>query len=180
MGAALNLVAWRRSRVLRRIRLAPVSTFSVVGARIGVSALIALLQTVVFIGIAMTPTFGLRLTADSWFIPLLVLAGTISFMAVGVLVGSLVKTEEAASGAVNIVILPMAFLSGAFLAPGVLPDWLERLTWILPMKHMSAGILDVLVRGDRLISATGHLIALVVSAVVLSVVAAKVFDWDDA
>lgn len=180
LGAALNLVAWRRSRVLRRIRLAPVSTLSVVGARIGVSVLIALLQTVTFIGIAMTPPFGVQLTSGSWFILPLVLSGTIAFMAVGVLVGSLVKTEEAASGAVNIIILPMAFLSGVFLEPGILPDWLERITWAMPMKHMSSGILDVLVRGDRLASATGHLAALIGFAAVLSVVAARAFDWDDA
>lgn len=180
LGAALNLVAWRRSRVLRRIRLAPVSTLSVVGARIGVSVLIALLQTIAFIGIAMTPPFGVQLTSGSWFILPLVLAGTISFMAIGVLVGSLVKTEEAASGAVNIIILPMAFLSGAFLEPGILPDWLERITWILPMKHMSAGILDVLVRGDRLASAAGHLLVLFGFAGALSVIASRVFDWDDA
>lgn len=180
MGAALNLVAWRRSRVLRRIRLAPVSTLSVVGARVGVSVLIALLQTIAFVGIAMTPVFGLQLTAGSWMILPLVLAGTIAFMTVGVLVGSLVKTEEAASGAVNIIIIPMAFLSGAFLQPGILPDWLEGITWILPMKHMSTGILDVLVRGDHLLSAAGHLGALIGFAAVLGVIAARLFDWDDA
>jgi ABC-2 type transport system permease protein len=42
-GAASTLVGWRRSKLLRRLRLAPVSTRSVVAARIGVTVAIALL-----------------------------------------------------------------------------------------------------------------------------------------
>lgn len=179
-GAALNLVAWRKSQVLRRIRLAPVSTLSVVTARIGVSLLIAILQTALFVGVAMTPPFGLQLSAQAWMIIPLVLAGTLAFMSIGVLVGSLVKTEEAASGAVNIIILPMAFLSGAFFDPGVLPEWLQRITWILPMKHMSSGILDVLVREGQLASAAGHLGVIVAFALALGLIAARLFNWEDA
>lgn len=179
-GAALNLVTWRKSQVLRRIRMAPVSTGSIVAARIGVSLVIALLQTAVFVGVAMTPVFGLRLTASSWMIVPLVLSGTLGFMAIGVLVGSLVTSEEAASGAVNLIILPMAFLSGAFFTPSMLPSWLQSITWVLPMKHMSAGILDVLVRKDRLISAFGHLGVLLGFALVLGLIAARLFNWDDA
>lgn len=179
-GAALNLVTWRKSQVLRRIRLAPVSTVSLVGARMGVSLLIALLQTALFIGVAMTPPFGLQLTAQSWMIIPLVVAGTLAFMSIGTLVGSLVKTEEAASGAVNIVVLPMAFLSGAFFDPAILPAWLDKLTWVLPMKHMSAGVLDVLVRKGQLGSAAIHFVVIMVFALVLGLLAARLFNWEDA
>lgn len=179
-GAAMNLVEWRKSQVLRRIRLAPVSTMSVVGARVGVSLLITLFQTLLFVGVAMTSPFGLKLTAQSWMIIPLVMAGTLAFMSIGTLVGSLVKTVEAASGAVNIIVLPMAFLSGAFFDTGVLPDWLQRITWVLPMKHMSSGILDVLVRNGEVTSALGHLLVLVGFALVLGLIAARFFNWEDA
>lgn len=179
-GAAFNLVTWRKTQVLRRIRLAPVSTMSIVGARVGVSLLIALMQTVVFVGVAMTPPFGLKLNGQFWMIPLLVLAGTLSFMSIGTLVGSLVKTEEAASGAVNLIVLPMAFLSGAFFDPNALPAWLQKITWVLPMKHMTSGILDVLVRGDQLGSAFAHLGIIVAFAVGIGLVAARFFNWEDA
>ena len=146
----------------------------------GVSLLIALLQTALFIGVAMTPPFGLQLTAQSWMIIPLVVAGTLAFMSIGTLVGSLVKTEEAASGAVNIVVLPMAFLSGAFFDPAILPAWLDKLTWVLPMKHMSAGVLDVLVRKGQLGSAAIHFVVIMVFALVLGLLAARLFNWEDA
>ena len=61
-GAALTLVTWRQKKILRRLRLSPVSTGDVVGARVGVSIAIALVQTAIFIGVALLPYFGLQLS----------------------------------------------------------------------------------------------------------------------
>ena len=59
-GAAITLVGWRKDKLLRRLRLSPVSTWSVVTARIGMSVAIAVVQMFIFIAIAVTPYFGLR------------------------------------------------------------------------------------------------------------------------
>ncbi len=57
-GAAATLVTWREKRILRRPRLAPVSTASVVGARVLVSVVIALIQMAIFLAVASLPFFG--------------------------------------------------------------------------------------------------------------------------
>jgi ABC-2 type transport system permease protein len=62
-AAAITLVGWRENKLLRRLRLAPVSTGSVVTARIAVSVAVGIVQMFVFIAIATTPYFGLKLTA---------------------------------------------------------------------------------------------------------------------
>jgi ABC-2 type transport system permease protein len=64
-GAAITLVGWRKDKLLRRLRLAPVNTSSVVTARIAMSVAIAIAQMFAFVAIAITPYFGLKLTA-SW------------------------------------------------------------------------------------------------------------------
>lgn len=179
-GAALNLVSWRKNHVLRRLRLSPASPLSIVIARVGVSLGIALLQGAVFIGVALTPPFGLQLTRDSWMILPLLVSGTLAFMSIGLLVGALVKTEEAASGAVNLIVLPMTFLSGVFIDPSALPTWLEAISWFFPMKHMTAGMLDVMVREGNVVSALGHMGVLLGFALVISLLAARLFSWEDA
>ena len=178
-GAALNLVVWRKQRLLRRIRLSPVPTASVVGARVGVGLSVALLQAAVFIGIASTPPFGLQLDWNALLIVPLLVAGTLAFMSIGILVGSVVKTEEAATGALNLIILPMAFLSGVFFDVSAMPGWIQGVSWLFPMRHMSTGMLDVLVRDGDLGSVLGNLGVLVGFAVVLGGVAAYFFSWDD-
>jgi ABC-2 type transport system permease protein len=65
-GAALTLVTWRRKQLLRRIRLSPApAAWTVVGARVGVSLVTALAQAALFVGLAVTPPFGLRLS-NQW------------------------------------------------------------------------------------------------------------------
>ena len=122
-GAALTLVSWRQLKVLRRLRLSPVSTVSVIGARVGVSVGIALLQTAIFIAVAMLPAFGLQLTGSWWRAIPLVAIGTLAVLAIGLVAGSFTKTPEAASAVANLIVLPMAFLSGAFFPLDGAPSW---------------------------------------------------------
>jgi ABC-2 type transport system permease protein len=178
-GSALTLVSWRRKQVLRRIRLAPVSATSVLSSRILVSTGVALVQGAIFVGIAMLPVFGLKLSGSWWLsIPLLLL-GTIAFFALGMLVGAFAKTEEAASAAANIVVLPMAFLSGTFFPVDQAPVWLQTVSKIFPLRHMNDGMLDVLVRGKGIEALAVPAAVLVGFALVVGFIASRVFKWEE-
>lgn len=176
-GAATNLVAWRKNGLLRRLRLAPISTSSVVLARVAVSLIIATMQTAIFLGIGIA-FFGLKLTG-SWpmIIPLLI-AGTLAFMSIGLLAGSVSKTEEGAIGLANFVVLPMAFLSGSFFPLDGAPAWLQAVSRVLPLKHLNDGMLSTMVRGDGPSSALVPIAILLGFAIVLSAISAKLFRWD--
>jgi ABC-2 type transport system permease protein len=178
-GAALTLVSWRKKQVLRRIRLAPVSAGTVLSSRVLVSVGTALLQGVVFVAVALLPLFGLKLSGQ-WYlaIPLLVL-GTLAFFSVGMLVGALCRTEEAASGAANIVVLPMAFLGGTFFPLDQAPGWLQKVSLVFPLRHMNDGMLDVLVRGKGIEALVVPSAVLIGFTLVVGLVAARVFRWED-
>jgi len=104
-GAAATLQGWRQTKLLRRLQLAPVSTRTVVAARVTVTVAIALVQLAIFLGVGLA-LFDLTLTGAWWMaIPLLVV-GTLSFMALGLLAGAVTKTAEGAVNAAN-------FLAGA-------------------------------------------------------------------
>lgn len=179
VGAALTLVSWRKKQVLRRIRLAPVSASAVLLSRLSVSILIALLQGVVFVALAMTPVFGLQLSGQWWLaIPLLML-GTLAFFSIGMLVGAFTKTEEAAGGASNLAVLPMAFLSGTFFPVEAAPEWLQNVSKALPLRHMNDGMLDVLVRGKGVEALLVPSAVLIGFTLVIGFIAAKVFRWED-
>ncbi|WP_157520014.1 ABC transporter permease [Herbidospora daliensis] len=178
-GAAATLVTWREKRILRRLRLAPVSLGSVVGARVGVSVVIALIQTAIFLGVASLPYFGLQLSAYWWMSIPLIIAGTLTFMAIGLVAGGLAKSAEAASGIANLIVLPMAFLSGSFIPLDAAPGWLQTLSNVFPLKHLNQGLLDVMVRGQSPLSALPELGIVLAFGLVISLIAMKVFRWDD-
>jgi ABC-2 type transport system permease protein len=179
-GAALTLVSWRKKQLLRRIRLSPAPVSTVVGARVGVSLVTALVQGALFVGIAMTPPFGLKLSGSWWLAIPLLLVGTLAFLSVGLLVGAIAKTEEAASAMANFVVLPMAFLSGTFFDISQAPGWLQAVSNLLPLRHMNDGMLDVLVRGQGIEAILLPCAVLLAFALVLGGLAARLFSWDDA
>lgn len=178
-GAALTLVEWRKRKILRRLRLAPVPLGSVVTARVGVSIGITLTQAVIFVGVATLPVFGLQLSGQWWLaIPLLV-CGTLAFLAIGMLAGSFASTAEGASGVSNLVVLPMAFLSGSFFPLDAAPGWLQGVSQVFPLKHLTDGVRDVIVRGDGFVSIMPNLAVLLAFAVVAAGISMKLFKWDD-
>jgi ABC-2 type transport system permease protein len=45
-------------------------------------------------------------------------------MSIGLLIGSFAKTQQAATAIMNLIILPMAFLGGAFIPLNFAASWL--------------------------------------------------------
>jgi ABC-2 type transport system permease protein len=178
-GAALTLVSWRKKQVLRRIRLAPVSATTVLSARVVVTVGVAIVQALVFIGVGVLPLFGLRLTGTWWLAIPVFLLGILAFFAIGMLVGAFCKTEEAATGAANIVVLPMAFLSGTFFPIDQAPPWMQSVSNAFPLRHMNDGIMDFLVRGQGPSALVLPCLVLTGFVLVVGTIAAKVFQWED-
>jgi ABC-2 type transport system permease protein len=177
-GAAITLVGWRENKLLRRLRLAPASAASIVGARIAVSLVIALVQLAVFLAIATTPYFGLKLTAWWWMAIPVVACGTLAFLSIGLLIGAVAKTQQAATSIANLVILPMAFLGGAFVPLNFAPRWLQDVSYAMPLRYLVLGTQNVMARGDGPASALPAIGLLLGIAAVLTIISARVFRWD--
>ncbi len=178
-GAAITLVNWRHNKLLRRLRLAPVSTGSVVLARVGVSVLVALIQMALFLVIATTPYFGLKLTAAWWMAIPVVICGTLAFMSIGLLVGSFAKTQQAATAVANLIILPMAFLGGAFIPLAFAPNWLRDASYAIPLRYLVTGMQDVMARGEGPAAALPAIAILLGLTAAATLVSVRVFRWDE-
>jgi ABC-2 type transport system permease protein len=176
-GAAATLNGWRNSKLLRRLQLAPVSTGTVVGARVTVTVAVALGQLAIFLLLG-TTLFGLKLTG-AWptAVPLLVV-GTLCFMSVGLLSGAVAKSTEGAVNMANFIVLPMSFLSGSFFPLDGAPGWLQAVAHVLPLWWLNNGMTDVMVRGEAWTAALVPMLVLAGFALVVSGLAAKVFRWE--
>lgn len=179
-GSALNLVSWRKKRILRRLWLAPVGPGSVIGARVGVNLALAFAQTAIFLGLATLPYYGLQLSGNWWLCLPLVACGTLAFMSIGLLIGSWAKTEEAANGLAQIIVLPMAFLSGSFFPLEIAPAWVRTVSDFLPLTHLAEAMQAVLSRGESWGAALPVMGGLLLFAAVITLIASRLFRWDDA
>ncbi len=176
-GAALTLVTWRQSELLRRLRLAPVSPPAIVAARVAVTLGVAMAQLAIFLVLSIV-MFDLQLNGPWYLAVPLVAAGTLSFMAIGLFCGAVAKTSDGASGLVNLIVLPMAFLSGSFIPLDAAPSWLRAVSKVLPLSYLNEGMLDVMVRGKGPSAVILPLAVLLGFAAVVSLLAARLFRWD--
>jgi ABC-2 type transport system permease protein len=177
-GAAITLVSWRQNKLLRRLRLAPINVGSVVLARVGVSLAVAIVQLAAFLAIATLPYFGLKLSAYWWMSIPVVLCGTLAFMAIGLLVGSFAKTQQAATAVANVIILPMAFLGGAFIPLDYAPAWIRDVSYAMPLRYLVIGMQNVMARGESPVSALPAIGILLGLAALLTAISVRVFRWD--
>jgi ABC-2 type transport system permease protein len=177
-GASITLVTWRQNKLLRRLRLAPISVASVVLARVGVSLAIAIVQLAAFLGIATLPYFGLKLSANWWMAIPVVICGTLAFMAIGLLVGAFAKTQQAATAVANVIILPMAFLGGAFIPLDYAPAWIREVSYAMPLRYLVIGMQNVMARGEGVASALPAIGILLGLAALLTLISVRVFRWD--
>jgi ABC-2 type transport system permease protein len=178
-SAASTLVVWRQRKLLRRLTLAPIGASAVIGARIVVSLAVALLQSVLFILVAVL-FFHLRLAGTGWLSIPLILAGTLTFLAIGLLAGATTKSVDAASAISNLVVIPMAFLSGSFIPLNVAPSWLQSVSQVFPLRHLNDGMLNALARGAGPSAVLPQLGILLGFAFVVAVIAVRRFRWDEA
>lgn len=176
-GASITLVEWRKSMLLRRLRLSPMPTSTLVSSRTVVSLSVALGQTVLFLAVGMG-IFGLRLTGSWWAAIPLLLCGTLCFMAIGLLVGAVSRTPEGASLLANLIILPMAFLSGTFIPLEIAPDWMRALAHVLPMGYLTEGLSAVMVRGQPPSAVVVPMVVLLGFTVVFAGLATRLLRWD--
>jgi ABC-2 type transport system permease protein len=177
IGAAATLQGWRQTKLLRRLQLSPAPTAAVVAARVVVTVAVALVQMAIFLGLG-SAAFGLQLSGSWWAsVPLLVV-GTLSFMALGLLAGAVAKTAEGAVNIANFLVLPMAMLSGTFFPLEAAPGWLQTFTLVLPLRHLNEGMLDVMVRGEPASAVLAPSAILVGFAAVMTLVAVRLFRWE--
>jgi ABC-2 type transport system permease protein len=78
---------------------------------------------------------------------LLELLGVLPFCALGLLIGTLVK-GQGAPGVVNLIYLPMAFLSGLWFPLSIMPSFIQSIAPAWPAYHLSQLALSVVGLGQ--------------------------------
>jgi ABC-2 type transport system permease protein len=107
-----------------------------------------------------------------------ILAGTFLFIALGMLLGTVIKDEETGMAISNAIGFPMMFLSGSFFPVESFPGFLQGVAKFLPLTYLNNGLRDTMVYGND-IAALGNLAVVLVIGVVLAVAASRLMSWKE-
>jgi ABC-type transport system involved in multi-copper enzyme maturation permease subunit len=103
--------------------------------------------------------------------------GAAAFAGMGFGLASLIRSSEGASPIVNVIVLPMAFLSGSFGPTADYPQILQWIASVLPLEHFLELVRRTSLDGDALWEMPGHIAVVVAWGVAGYVVAARRFRW---
>jgi len=137
----------RESGVLKRIRATPLPTVTYLSAVLVSTLWVFVLQTLVTIGLGLS-LYGAK-GPENWLgmIPA-VLVGVACFAGMGFGITALIRSAEGASAVVNLIVLPMAFLSGSFGPTRRYPEALRWFADLLPLTYLIRLLKDVYLHGD--------------------------------
>jgi ABC-2 type transport system permease protein len=175
-GLAITLVIRREAGVLKRLRATPLPP--------GVYLTAVLLSTLVTFGLQSVALLGLGgLLFDAsmpanWlgFAGAIVL-GVASFAGLGLAAAALIRSAEGVSAVVNVVILPMAFLSGSFGPTRDFPPIVQAIADVLPLTYVLDIVNGVYLDGDSLFADPKALAIVLAWGAAGVLVALRRFGW---
>lgn len=176
MGAALfgfgvSVAIERENGYLELKRALPMPPGAYLLAKMAMAALFSAIISVLLAVLGAT-LGGVSLAPGQWAMLWLVnIAGALPFCAIGLYIGSLVG-GSGAPAVVNLVYMPMAFLSGLWMPLSVLPPVFARIAPLWPAWHLGQLALKVVDR-DAGASAVMHLAVLATITVVFFLLARR-------
>ncbi|MFQ5795563.1 MAG: ABC transporter permease [Candidatus Bipolaricaulia bacterium] len=135
VGIPVHLSGYREAGVLRRFRASSIPIWSVFGSQIIISFVVATVSGALMI-LATRLIYDLNSPHFTTGVVAGFVLGTLSFAALGFLLGALLPTARAAQMAGLILFFVMMLLSGTGPPPEVLGDILQQIGDILPLTHL--------------------------------------------
>jgi ABC-2 type transport system permease protein len=176
-GLALILVARRETGILKRIRSTPLPATTYLVAVLASTLIVFTLQAVALFVLGKllrgTP-FPHHLVS----VVLLLALGAACFAALGLAITGVIRSLEGSSAIINVIILPMAFLSGSFGPTRHYPAALRAIGDVLPLKYLVDSMNAIYLHGHQLWDRPGSVAVLAAWAIGGSAVAIRKFRWE--
>jgi ABC-2 type transport system permease protein len=148
-GLAITLVVRREQAILKRLRGTPLPASTFVAAMLVSTLIVFALQTVALFGLGRA-FYGTPFPTAVVSLILAVIFGAVVFAALGVATASLIRSAEGSSAVVNFILLPMAFLTGAFGPTRHFPPFLRAVGDVLPLKYYIDLVNAIYLRGHSI------------------------------
>lgn len=176
-GLAITLVIRRESGVLKRLRATPLPS-PVYLAAVLTSALVTFALQTVSLVLLGSLLYGANVPDRPLSLAVAILVGTACFACLGLAAASLIRSAEGSSAVVNVIVLPMAFLSGAFGPTRDFPSWLQAVADVLPLKYLIDVVEGVLLRGEPIWDDPSALAVLAIWGAGGALLAWRRFGWE--
>ncbi|MDR3772916.1 MAG: ABC transporter permease [Terracidiphilus sp.] len=175
-GLVFAIVEGRQKKLLKRLVASPMPRWQYLASFLVSRLGILVIEVGVFLGFARV-AFGVPFRGSVWQLCLLCLLTSMAFSALGLLVSSRARTMEAASGLMNLVMLPMWILSGVFFSATRFPAMIQPVVRALPLTAAIDAMRGNMLQGMNIGQMMAQVGILVAWFVVPFAVSLRIFRW---
>ena len=175
--AAVPLVQQREKGILKRMGATPLSRWKLVASNILLRLIVAALDTVLILGVGIA-VFNIQIVGNLALAAGFVFLGAGAFLSLGFMLASFLKTEEQATGVVQVVQMPLMFLSGIFFPFDFMPEFLRSVARFLPLTYLGDGLRQTMVNSTQIAPLALDAAVLAGWLVVCLAISARSFRWE--
>ncbi len=148
-GAGMRSVQERETNILRRFKVAPINAGPIIVASM-VSGIVAFLPLVFMFLVIGNLQYHAPYPHNMFSLLVFVSVGVLAFRSMGMIVASVVNSAQEAQLVIQLLYLPMLFLSGATFPVSIMPIWLQSVAQFLPATYLFQGIQSILLAGESI------------------------------
>jgi len=175
-GLGFAIVEARQKKLLKRMVASPMPRWQYLASFLLSRLVMLVIEVVFFLGFAGI-AFGVPFRGSLWQLGFLCVLTSLSFSALGLLISSRAKTMEAASGWMNLVMLPMWIFSGVFFSASRLPAVIQPFVRALPLTAANEALRANMLQGTGLNHLMVPVAILLAWLIVPFAVALRIFRW---
>src|SRR6202790_5377876 len=181
MGSAIwsmgfAIVDSRRKKLLKRLVASPMRRHYYLLSFLFSRILLLVVEVGVLVGFGAL-LFHVPIRGSLLNLAVLCFLGSFSFSALGLLLPSRAKTIEAASGLMNVVMMPMWIASGVFFSSQKFPDVMQPFIKALPLTAVIDALRANMLQGANLAQMAPQVGIIVFWLVICFALALKLFRW---
>jgi ABC-2 type transport system permease protein len=176
-GVGYVIVRYRKNGVLKRLKATPLNALEFLAAQL-ISRL-GLILCVLFIIYVGTNLFVDFIMYGNYLHLLAVYTlGAFSMISLGLVVASRLRSEELADGILNLITWPMMFLSSVWFSLDGLHPWVQQLSQLFPLTHITQAARGIMLDGASLGDVSGSLLILTLMGLFFLLLGAFLFRWE--
>uniref|UniRef100_Q02CX0 Transport permease protein n=1 Tax=Solibacter usitatus (strain Ellin6076) TaxID=234267 RepID=Q02CX0_SOLUE len=176
-GAGMRSVQEREANILRRFKVTPISPLPIL-----VAAMVSgwlLFVPVLFLLVGLAHFLYAMPLPQNWFsLFLMASLGVCSLRAIGLILAAVTNTMQEATIAIQILYMPMLFLSGATFPAAMLPKWAQTLAQFMPASYLVTGFQGIFFQNQNLLDNKAAVGALLATILLGTFLAMQLFRWE--
>jgi ABC-type polysaccharide/polyol phosphate export permease len=176
-GVGYNIVRYRKTGVLKRLKATPLRAWEFLVAQVGSRIiLLSVVSSIVYGGTHALVHFQMRGSYLDLIVVLLL--GATCLVSLGLLVASRISSEEFAGGLLNLLSWPMIFLSGVWFSLEGAHPIVQAAAKVLPLTHVIDAARAIMIDGATLSQVFPQIGALAAMTAAFLALGAWSFRWE--